>query len=108
MLAVRLHVIYSYDLGADSSPEDFMTIKVWQEVTYYCSCPAVSQRLSFICFCSSSAAAPLLFPAADLDIDDGASAAVEEEKGRDLDVLECGGPTGTIREPNSTPMVTSW
>jgi hypothetical protein len=20
----------------------------------------------------------------------------------------CGGPTGTIREPNSTPMVTSW
>jgi hypothetical protein len=76
-------------------------------IDLYVSCPAVSHSDSFICFCSGSFAT---LPLAPLVVGEVGGATVSlAEVG--LLILYCrlaGGPTGTIREPNSTPMVTSW
>jgi hypothetical protein len=64
----------------------------------YVSWPAVSHSESFMCFWSSS----FTFEGAD---DAGAASLVGLLM---LNECEAGGPTGTMRDPNSTPMVTSW
>jgi hypothetical protein len=63
----------------------------------YVSWPAVSHNESFMCFCGGC-------------FDDaGACAGAEDFVGLFmLSSWEAGGPTGTMREPNSTPIVTSW
>jgi hypothetical protein len=94
-----------------SAPE--LPLKYDLVMDLYCSCPAVSQSCNFKCFCSGSLGAccwpvlPLLFPL-------GASCAGVVGGGwlpAGLLILYsrlAGGPTGTMRDPNSTPMVTSW
>lgn len=79
----------------------------------YVSCPAVSQSDSFMYFCSGSldcAGCPLplllLFGASF-----GEDVTGSDEVPAGLLMLYsklAGGPTGTMRDPNSTPMVTSW
>lgn len=80
----------------------------------YVSWPAVSQSESFMYFCSGSFCA-CCCPALPLGLLFGASlgdcvmGAASPPAG--LFILYsrlAGGPTGTIREPNSTPIVTSW
>ena len=65
-------------------------------IDLYVSCPAVSHNDSFICFwfCES--------------VFDGVSVVASAEGSLTLRASEAGGPTGTMRLPNSTPMVTSW
>ena len=77
----------------------------------YVSCPAVSQRESFMWRCGVSF---LLFATSFEDFLFGGGGVVVEEDEDDVAGLLmlysrlAGGPTGTIRDPNSTPMVTSW
>lgn len=59
-----------------------------------------------MCFCSSLEVALLASLGGFGTGDDGSLGSKEEGKEFDV-VFECGGPTGTIREPNSTPIVTS-
>lgn len=78
----------------------------------YVSCPAVSQRDSFMYFCSGSLGA--CCPALPLVLLLGASfcccasgAGLPPAGLLMLYSRLAGGPTGTMRDPNSTPMVTS-
>jgi hypothetical protein len=71
-------------------------------IDLYVSCPAESHIDNFRCFCFGDFGN--LF-GSDIDCDEG-----REDAETGLFILSCseaGGPTGTIREPNSTPMVTS-
>lgn len=61
----------------------------------YVSCPAVSHNESFMCFCGGS-------------FFDGEGGGSVFEGLLMLSEYEAGGPTGTMRDPNSTPIVTSW
>jgi hypothetical protein len=64
----------------------------------YVSWPAVSHNDSFMCFCGCC-----------FDESLGACACGVDLAGLlMLSSREAGGPTGTMREPNSTPIVTSW
>lgn len=64
----------------------------------YVSCPAVSHSDSFMCFCSCFC----------FEGDTGAGACEVLAGLLILRAYEAGGPTGTMRDPNSTPIVTSW
>ena len=73
-------------------------LKYDRVIDLYVSWPAVSHNDSFMCFCCASF---LLVSLGDLDF------------GAELGLLMlysklAGGPTGTMRLPNSTPIVTSW
>src|SRR5690242_6957248 len=61
----------------------------------YVSWPAVSQSDSFMCFWAGS-------------FFEGEGGGEAADGLLMLRAWEAGGPTGTMRDPNSTPMVTSW